>query len=91
MNETTKNGETFTVSHGGVSLPLEMYSMEYILKELENNKLYFGEIRTIEHATKAKIKNCRKGKNEYFAYIKFFGKLFLCNLFFFTKGLNRVP
>ena len=72
MNETTKNGETFTVSHGGVSLPLEMYSMEYILKELENNKLYFGEIRTIEHATKAKIKNCRKGKNEYFAYIKFF-------------------
>ena len=85
------NGETFPVSHGGVSLPFEWYSKEYILKELTNNASYFGDIIEIKQATKAKIKSCRKGKNEYFAYIKFFGKLFLCNLFFFTKGLNRVP
>ena len=66
------NGETFPVSHGGVSLPFEWYSKEYILKELTNNASYFGDIIEIKQATKAKIKSCRKGKNEYFAYIKFF-------------------
>lgn len=65
------NGKKFKVSHGGVSLRFEWYSKEYILKEL-TNKSYFGEIIEIEQATKLKIKNCRKGKNEYFAYIKFF-------------------
>ena len=29
------NGKTFKVSHGGVNLPFEMYSMEYIWKELK--------------------------------------------------------
>lgn len=71
MNETIKNGETFWVSHGGVSLPFELYPMEYIKNELENDT-YLGDIITIEQAKKAKIKNCRTGKNEYFAYIKFF-------------------
>ena len=66
------NGETFPVSHGGVSLPFEWYSKEYILKELTNKKSYFGDIIEIKNATKKKIKSCRKGKNEYFAYIKFF-------------------
>lgn len=66
------NGKTFKVSHGGVNLPFEMYSMEYIWKELKNNESYFGEIIKIDQATKVKIRNCRKGKNEYFAYIKFF-------------------
>ena len=45
--------------------------MEYIKNELENDT-YLGDIITIEQAKKAKIKNCRTGKNEYFAYIKFF-------------------
>ena len=70
MNENI-NGETFTVSHGGVSLPFELYPMEYIKNELENDT-HLGDIITIKQATKKEIRNCRKGKNEYFAYIKFF-------------------
>lgn len=81
MNETTKNGETFTVSHGGVSLPFELYSIEHIENELENDKSYFGDgdIIKIENATIAKIKNYYKENKEclgeharYFTYIKFF-------------------
>lgn len=50
------NGETFPVSHGGVSLPFEWYSKEYILKELTNNASYFGDIIEIKQATKAENK-----------------------------------
>ena len=79
------NGETFPVSHGGVSLPFEWYSKEYILKELTNNASYFGDIIEIKQATKAKIKSCRKGKNEYFAYIKFFSINYSFSTLIFLK------
>lgn len=45
--------EDFTVSCYEVSLPFEWYSMEYILKELENSKVYFGNMVKMEKATKA--------------------------------------
>ena len=73
------NGKTFKVTHGGVSLPFEMYSMEYIWKELKNKKSYFGKITKIEQATKEEITDYyRYNKKDlgehtrHFAYIKFF-------------------
>lgn len=71
--------EDFTVSCYEVSLPFEWYSIEYILKELENSKASFGNIVKMEKATKAKIRKYYKdnkeklGKNtRFFTYIKFF-------------------
>ena len=67
------------VSHGGVSLPFEMYSMEYIWNELKSKASHFGKISKIEHATKDEIENYYRdnkkdlGENtRHFAYIKFF-------------------
>ena len=56
--------EKFTISCYGVELPFEWYSMEYILKELDNNKLYFRNVVKMEKATKAKIKKYYKENKE---------------------------
>ena len=69
----------FKVSYYGASVSFEWYSMEAILKELENNKSCFGKIVKMEKATKAGIREYYKKNNEnlgkharFFAYIKFF-------------------
>ena len=73
------NGKTFKVSHCGVNLPFEMYSMEYIWNELKSKASHFGKISKLEHATKDEIENYYRdnkkdlGENtRHFAYIKFF-------------------
>ena len=71
--------DKFTISCYGIELPFEWYSMEYILKELGNSKLYFKNVVKMEKATKEKIKKYYKENeenlgenNRFFTYIKFF-------------------
>ena len=45
------NKAKFTISCYGVELPFEWYSMEYILKELENSKLYFRNVVKMEKSS----------------------------------------
>ena len=46
--------DKFTISCYGIELPFEWYSMEYILKELGNSKLYFKNVVKMEKATNEK-------------------------------------
>ena len=71
--------DKFTISCYGIELPFEWYSMEYILKELGNSKLYFKNVVKMEKATNEKIKKYYKENeenlgenNRFFIYIKFF-------------------
>ena len=74
-----KTKKIFNVSCNGIQLPFELYSIDYILDELDKNKELFGSVKKIENATKAKIKQFYGERNvtqdehvRYFAYIKFF-------------------
>lgn len=74
-----KQTKEFNISFYGVDLPIELYSMDYILESLKKNKQLFGMISKMENATKKKIKEFYKehqkdlGVNtRHFSYIKFF-------------------
>ena len=56
--------DKFTISCYGIELPFEWYSMEYILKELGNSKLYFKNVVKMEKATNEKIKKYYKENEE---------------------------
>ena len=60
----------FLVYYNGMSLPFKLFTIEYIMKELEENKDNFGPIIKIENASKKKISDYyKKNYNEYSRFL----------------------
>lgn len=68
------NKKEYEILFAGVNLSYELYTLEYIWDELNNNKQLFGPLEKIESVTRSKIREYGKKLNEHsrhYAYIKF--------------------